>query len=112
MGILISILVFLHILCWATALGTWVAAARTRQPNKAMAHAMGGAVVLGVLIFALTGIAGVGDQMWMGIKFLLALITTALAFIAVKKQEATPSAVWFAIPALLVITIGYAVFGH
>ena len=112
MSFVISLLVFLHILCWAIALGTWVAAARTKQPSKAMAHALGGVLVLGVLIFALTGIAGFGDHMWMGIKFVLALIATVFAFIAVKRREATPAPIWYGIPTLLVITIAYAVFGH
>ena len=39
MSFLISLFVVLHMVCWAVALGTWVAAARTRTPNPGMAHA-------------------------------------------------------------------------
>lgn len=110
MSILFGILVFLHIVCWATALGLWVAAAKTRQPNKALFHSLGGVLILGAAMFGLSGALGFGDHMWMGIKFVLLLIATVFSVIAVKKQEQTPAAIWFSIPVLLIGTIAYAVF--
>ena len=53
MSFLLSLLVVLHLICWAVALGTWVAAARTRQPNPGMPHAVAGAVVTGLVLAAL-----------------------------------------------------------
>ena len=50
MSFLISLFVVLHMICWAVALGTWVASARTRVPNKGMAHAAAGALVFGIVL--------------------------------------------------------------
>ena len=55
MSFLLSLLVVLHLICWAVALGTWVAAARTRQPSKGMAHAIAAAVVIGIALAANIG---------------------------------------------------------
>ncbi|MGP9708728.1 hypothetical protein [Brachybacterium sp. AOP24-D1-21] len=114
MSFLFSLLVVLHLICWAVALGTWVAAARTRQPNKGMAHATAGAVVIGVLLAALVSIPGAlpGDpnHMKLGIKLLIGVVAVVLAYIANKKGPETSSAVWFGIPTAIVANVIIAVF--
>ena len=114
MSFLFSLLVVLHLICWAVALGTWVAAARTRQPSKGMAHATAGAVVIGVLLAALVSIPGLtpGDpnHMKLGSKLLVGLVAVVLAYIANKKGPETSSAVWFGIPTAIVANVIIAVF--
>lgn len=110
MSFLISLLVVLHLICWAVALGTWVAAARTRQPNKGMAHATAGAVVIGLLLAVLVSITGDPNHMKLGIKLVVGVVAVALAYIANKKGPETSSAVWFGIPTAIVLNVIIAVF--
>jgi peptidoglycan/LPS O-acetylase OafA/YrhL len=114
MSFLFSLLVVLHLICWAVALGTWVAAARTRVPNPGMAHATAGAVVIGVILAALVSIPGLTDgdpnHMKLGIKLLVGLVAVVLAYIARKKGPETPSAVWFGIPTAIILNVIVAVF--
>jgi peptidoglycan/LPS O-acetylase OafA/YrhL len=110
MSFLISLFVVLHMICWAVALGTWVAAARTRQPNKGMAHATAGALVFGIVLAALVSVGGDPNHMKLGIKLVVALVAVALAFVAHKKGTETPSPVWFGIPTAIIANIVIAVF--
>ncbi|WP_010533862.1 hypothetical protein [Brachybacterium squillarum] len=110
MSFLISLFVVLHMLCWAVALGTWVAAARTRTPNPGMAHAAAGALVFGLVLMVLVSIGGDPDHVKLGIKFLLAAVATAFAFVARNRGPETPSAIWFGIPVAIVANIVVAVF--
>ncbi|WP_422116861.1 hypothetical protein [Brachybacterium sp. UNK5269] len=110
MSFLISLFVVLHMICWAVALGTWVAAARTRRPNPGMAHATAGALVLGIVLAALVSVGGDPNHMKLGIKLLVSLIAVVLAYVAHKKGPATPSAVWFGIPTAIILNIVVAVF--
>ena len=110
MSFLFSLLVVLHLICWAVALGTWVAAARTRQPNKGMAHATAGAVVIGILLAVLASIGGDPNHMKLGIKLLVGVVAVVLAYIADKKGPETSSAVWFGIPTAIVVNVIIAVF--
>lgn len=109
MSFVYSLLVIAHLLCWAVALGTWVAAARTRKPNPGMAHSAAGALVSGLLIASIVSITGDPNHMKLGIKALLAIIATVLAYIAHKKGPDTPSAVWFGIPTAIIINVFVAV---
>lgn len=110
MSFLISLTVVAHMLCWAVALGLWVAAARTRTPNPGLFHSAAGALVFGLILAALVSIAYEPNHMKLGIKALVALIVVVLALINKKKQEQTPSAVWFGIPAAIVLNVIVAVF--
>ena len=110
MSILISLFVVLHMICWAVALGTWVAAARTKEPNAGMAHATAGALVFGLVLMILVSVGGDANQMKLGIKFLVALIATAFAFVAENRRTETPDVVWYGIPLAIVVNIVVAVF--
>src|SRR5690606_10195327 len=110
MSFLISLFVVLHMICWAVALGTWVASARTRVPNPGIAHATAGALAFGIVLAALVSIGGDPNHMKLGIKLLVSIIAVALAYIAHRKREETPSAVWFGIPAAILVNIVVAVF--
>ena len=110
MSFLLSFFVVLHIICFAVALGTWVAAARTREPNPGMAHAVAGALVIGVVLAALVSIDGSADHLKIGLKLIVALIATVLAFIARRRGPQTPPAIWYGIPVAIVANIVIAVF--
>lgn len=110
MSFVISLLVVLHLLCWAVALGTWVGAARTRVPNPGMAHAVAGALVLGIILAVLVSIVGDPNHMKLGIKLLVAVVATVFAYIAKKKGPETSSLVWFGIPTTIVVNVIIAVF--
>ena len=110
MSFLISLFVVLHLICWAVALGTWVGAARTREPNPGMAHATAGALVFGIVLAALVSITGDPNHMKLGIKLLISIAATVLAYIAHKKKTETPSAVWFSIPLAIIVNVIIAVF--
>lgn len=110
MSFLISLLVVLHLLCWAVALGIWVAAARTRRPNAGMAHGVAGAVVIGILLAVLVSIVGDPNHMKLGLKLVVGLVAVVLAYLAKKKGPETSSAVWFGIPASIVLNVIIAVF--
>src|SRR5699024_10886579 len=103
MSLVLSLLVVLHLVCCAVALGSWWAAARIRQPSAAMADAVAGAVVTGFVLAALMSIPGItgGDQnrMKLGITFVVGLFAVVLAYIDGQKGPATSSTVWFGIPA-------------
>lgn len=110
MSFLISLLVVLHLLCWAVALGIWVAAARTRRPNAGMAHGVAGAVVIGILLAVLVSIVGDPNHMKLGLKLVVGLVAVVLAYLAKKKGPETSSAVWFGIPVAIVLNVIIAVF--
>lgn len=106
-----TVFVFLHILCWAAAFGMWLAAVRTKQPVKGMAHAAAAAPVFG-LIAAIIGIMGnLGvDHVSVGIKFVLSVIVAIFAFIAIAKRENTNPVIWYGIPVGIVINMLVALF--
>ncbi|WP_114856511.1 hypothetical protein [Brachybacterium sp. YJGR34] len=110
MSFLFSLLLVLHLICWAVALGTWVAAARTREPSKGMAHATAGALVVGLALAALVSMDGDANHMKLGIKLVIGLVATVLAFLAARKGPETPSPVWFGIPTAIVLNVIIAVF--
>lgn len=111
MSFVISSLVVLHIVCWAIALGLWVAAIRTREPSPAIMHAAGGALVFGLIAMMLATMTGAGGHLWFTLKLLFAVVLFGAAFVAAKRQEQTPAPIWYAIPAATVINIIIAVFG-
>ena len=107
---MISLLVVLHMICWAVALGTWAGSARTRVPNPGMAHAAAGALVPGIILAALVSIFDDPNHMKLGIKLLFAVVATVFAVVATRKGADTPSVVWFGIPLAIIVNIVVAVF--
>lgn len=109
MSVLIPLFVILHMICWAVALGLWVAAARTREPNPGLAHATAGALLFGLVLMALVSVQGDADHLKLGLKFLLAAVATAFAVVARNRGPRTPAPVWFGIPLAIVANIVIAV---
>ena len=79
-----------------------------------MAHAVAGAVVIGVLMAVLVSIRasidGDPNHMKLGIKLLVGLVAMVFAYVADKKGPETSSAVWFGIPTAIVLNVIIAVF--
>lgn len=110
MSSLLTVVVILHILCWAITFGLWFGAMRTRQPNKAMAHAAGGALVLGVIAMVIALPGSTGGHLFYALKLLFALVVTACSFVAVSRQERTSPVVWYLIPIGVVANVVIAMF--
>lgn len=111
MSTLVTIFVFLHMLCWAAAFGMWIAAAKTKQPNKGMAHAAAAAPVFGLIAAVIAIMSNWNvDHMAIGIKFVISILVAIFAFIAIKKRENTSAVIWFGIPAGIVINMLVALF--
>ena len=113
MSFLISLFVVLHMICWAVALGTWVASARTRVPNKGMAHATAGALVFGIVLAALVSIGGDPNHMKLGIKAAIGIVVFVMALIGRRKinsGESVGTGVAHAVGGMALINILVAVF--
>ncbi|WP_058234792.1 hypothetical protein [Devriesea agamarum] len=111
MNIVIGILVILHLVCWAVALGAWAVAARTKQISPAVAHAAAGALVFGALAMVVNMSMGAASgHLFYTIKLVVALIVTAFAFVAKDRREKTNPVVWYGIPVLIIANIVVAVF--
>ena len=108
---MLSVLVVLHLLSWAVALGLWVAAAGTRQPNKAIAHASATALVIGIVMMGLSMATGGTGHLWFALKLLFAAIAAIFSVVAISRREKeTPPLVWFGIPTAIVLNVIVAVF--
>lgn len=111
MSFVISLLLVLHLLCWAISLGLWVAALRTKQPNRAMAHAAGGALVLGIIMMGLSMAMGADGHLWFTLKLVIGLVVTAFSYVAINRREETPAVIWYGIPTAIALNVVVAVFG-
>lgn len=110
MSIVTGILVVLHILCWAVALGVWAAAARTQQAAKGMAHAASGAVVIGVLLMVIGMAQGGGGHLFYTLKLVFALVAMVCSWIAIRDDRRPSALVWYLIPASIIINVVIGVF--
>lgn len=110
MNILLGIVVVLHIVCWAVALGIWAAAARTREPAKGMAHAASGAVVFGLVAMIIAMAQYPGGHLFYTLKLVFAIVAMACSWIAVNRGKETNAVVWYAIPASVLVNIVIGVF--
>ncbi|WP_347040661.1 hypothetical protein [Brachybacterium nesterenkovii] len=109
MHTLLGILVVLHIICWAIALGAWAAAARTKQPVKGMAHAASGAVVLG-LAAMMIGMPTGGGHLFYTLKLVFAVIAMVCAWMSIREDRRPNAVVWYLIPISIVANIVIGVF--
>ena len=106
MPTLLSLIVLFHVICWAAAFGIWLAAVKTRQPQKSIFHAAAGAAVFGWLAYIVVTTGGMQpNHMILGVKGLIAILVAVAAFLAMKNQERTSAAIWYFIPAGVVINM-------
>ncbi|WP_370617985.1 hypothetical protein [Mumia sp. Pv 4-285] len=105
------VLLALHLLSWAFVVGAWASRLRTPVPiAKGVSHAAASALLTGLL---LVGVREMDDldvnHVKIGIKLVIALVVTVLAFMAERKGDRTP--VWMAhtIGGLAVVNVLIAV---
>ncbi|RLV56732.1 hypothetical protein D9V41_05935 [Aeromicrobium phragmitis] len=96
MSILYTVLLVLHIVCWAAALVVYLRDIRAPRVAPGIAHSIAGALVTGLILVALWEMTDVKDgdpnHVKIGIKLLVALIATVLAFTQQKKPAPNPMA--------------------
>lgn len=114
MEFLYDVLVVLHFVGLAALLGGWLVqlSAPTKVVNRSMVD---GALTQLVTGLALVGIAEAAlddedvNHMKVGIKLLILLVITVLAWVN-RRKESVPVGVWAAIGALTLVNIIVAVF--
>ncbi|MFD1825802.1 MULTISPECIES: hypothetical protein [Mumia] len=105
------ILLVLHMLCWAFVIGAWASRLRTPVPiAKGVAHAAAGALVTGLLLVGLREMDDLPvDNAKIGVKLVIALAVTVLAFVADRKSDRTPVWMAHAVGGLAVVNVFIAV---
>lgn len=90
MDILQTVLVILHLLCWALAFGYAVSGIKSEAMPKGVLHGVLGALLTGLL---LVGVAEMRDvdvnHMKIGIKLFVALIATGMAIWGGRQEKAS-----------------------
>ena len=112
MEILRDILVFLHFIGLAALVGGLFAQLRSdpRIVNAAVIHGALTQVVTGVLLVGLLeGMDAEVDNAKIGVKLLVALVITVLAF-ANRKKTSIPNGLFFGLMGLTALNIAVAVF--
>lgn len=88
MDILRIILVIIHLLSWALVLGLAVAGLSRRDVPKGVLHGALGAFVTGLLLVGVREMADMDvNHIKIGVKLLVALGVTVLAYLAEKKED-------------------------
>lgn len=105
------ILLVLHILCWAVVIGGWATRLRTPVPiANGVPHAAAGALVTGLLLVGVREMDDLPvDNAKIGVKLVVALVVTVLAFMANSKGDRTPVWMAHAIGGLAVVNVCIAV---
>lgn len=117
MNVLFSILLFLHILGAALVFGLWVARFRTPTVMPGQFHAALLQLVTGLLMVGLAEMNGGSPHsyLWIGIKLVLAVVITVLAFIGqrkAKRGEPVSTGLAHAVGGLALINIAVATLLH
>ena len=107
-----DILLILHIICWAIVIGGWLTHLRDPRVVPGIFHGAAGALVVGV---AMTGIASASDDVAdpdnakIGVKLVIAIVLTVLAFIGQREKDVPKPAILHAVGALAVVNVCIAV---
>ncbi|MBW9206974.1 hypothetical protein KV102_10680 [Mumia sp. zg.B53] len=105
------VLLAIHLLSWAFVVGAWASRLRTPVPiAKGVWHAAATALVTGLL---LVGVREMDDldvnHVKIGIKLVVAIVVTVLAFVATRKGDRAPVWMAHAIGGLAVLNVLIAV---
>lgn len=107
-----DILLILHIVSWAIVIGGWLTHMREQRVGPGVFHGAATALVTGV---AMTGIASASetvadvDNTKIGVKLIVALVVTVLAYVGQREKDAPKPAVFHAIGALAVVNVCIAI---
>ncbi|MFT4188093.1 MAG: hypothetical protein QM621_05875 [Aeromicrobium sp.] len=109
METLYTVLVWVHIACWAAALFGYLTSLQSPQITPMMSHGVTAAFVLGVI---LVGIASASDAVAdpnnakVGVKLLIAFVAVGLAH-GTRKRPA-PNVFAHVVAALILVNVGLA----
>ena len=107
-----KVVVVLHVLSWATVIGAWLTHLRPPVIAKGVPHAAASALLTGII---LTGIASASDAVTdpnnakIGVKLLIALVLTVLAFVGYRKRDQVSPGVTHAVGGLAVVNVAIAI---
>ena len=107
-----DILLVLHIVSWAFVIGAWLSRVREPRVVPGLLHAAATALVTGVLM---TGIASASDAVddvdntKIGVKLVVAIVITTLAWIGQRRGDEVRPALVHAIGLLAIANVCIAV---
>jgi len=107
-----DILLIVHIVCWAIVIGAWLTRMRDPRIVPGVLHGALGALVTGI---AMTGIASASDSVAdvdntkIGVKLIVALVVTVLAYLGQRDADATKPAIFHSVGALAIVNVCIAV---
>ncbi|MGH1561817.1 hypothetical protein [Mumia sp. DW29H23] len=105
------ILLAIHLLSWAFVVGAWASRLRTPVPiAKGVPHAAATALLTGLLLVAVRQMDDLEvNNTKIGIKLVVALAVTVLAFVADRKGDRAPVWMAHAVGGLAVVNVLIAV---
>lgn len=112
MELVYKLVIVLHIISWAVVIGAWITHLRPPVIAKGVPHAAAAALVTGII---LTGIASASDAVGdpnnakIGVKLIIALVVTVLAFVGYAKRERVAPGIAHAVGGLAVVNVGIAI---
>ncbi len=119
METLYQLILVLHLVSWAIVIGGWLTHMRTPVVVPGMFHGAASALLTGVILLGLWESTdarpydGDPDHAKLGVKLVIALVVTVLAFVGQKKgNQAGPApspALFHAVGALAVVNVVIAV---
>ena len=107
-----NLLLILHIVSWAFVIGAWLSRVREPRVVKGVLHAAATALVTGVLM---TGIASSSDEVAdvdntkIGVKLVVALAVTTLAWLGERRGDQVKPALVHAMGLLAIANVCIAV---
>lgn len=110
MDILLTILIFLHLLSWAVVLGAALSHLRGGKVPKGLMHAALSALITGLLIVGAVEMGDIFDLNYVkiSVKLTFAAVIAVLAVMAERRSDG--HRMLGAITALTVVNVGVAVF--
>ena len=112
MELVYKLVVVLHIISWAIVIGAWITHLRPPVIATGVPHAAASALLTGVI---LTGIASASEAVTdpnnakIGVKLIIAVVVTVLAFVGYRKREHAKAEMAHAVGGLAVVNVGIAI---
>lgn len=112
MELVYELILVLHVISWATVIGAWLSHLRPPRIAEGVPHAAAAALVTGIV---LTGIASASDAVAdpnnakIGVKLIVALTVTVLAYVGYRKREDVEPGLVHAAGGLAVVNVAIAI---
>jgi hypothetical protein len=111
MKTLLNVVLVIHLLSWAVALGGVVVSMRSRRVPPGALHAVSGAVLTGVLLvlIATLGLDWEMDNLKIGLKLVVALAALFLLMLGSRRPERVTTGLLGAVAGLISLNVALAV---